>query len=38
MREGLSPYPLEGPGDADIERRHRQDPNYTGPERRIARR
>jgi hypothetical protein len=30
------PLPEDAPGDAAIERRHHQDPNYAGPERRIA--
>jgi hypothetical protein len=30
-----SPLPDDVPGDAAIERRHHQDPNYHGPERRI---
>ena len=32
------PYPLpdDAPGDAAIERRHRHDPGYTGPERRLG--
>jgi hypothetical protein len=28
--------PDDVPGDAAIERRHRHDPNYRGPERRIS--
>jgi hypothetical protein len=31
-----SPLPDDVPGDAAIERRRRQDSNYTGPERRIG--
>jgi hypothetical protein len=38
LLEGRSPFPLEAPGDADIERRHHHDPNYKGPERRVAHR
>jgi hypothetical protein len=37
-REGRSPEPEAAPGDAPIERRRRQDPAYTGVERRIGRR
>jgi hypothetical protein len=31
-----SPLPDDVPGDAAIERRRQQDPNYTGPERRVG--
>jgi hypothetical protein len=34
--EGRSPLPDDVPGDAAIERRHHRDPNYNGPERRVA--
>jgi hypothetical protein len=34
--ENRSPRPEDAPGDAAIERRHRHDPNYSGPERRIG--
>jgi hypothetical protein len=37
-REHRSAEPEAVPGDAAIERRRRQDPAYTGPERRIGRR
>ena len=32
-----SARPEDAPGDAAIERRHGSDPNYSGPERRLAR-
>jgi len=35
--EQRSARPEEAPGDAAIERRHAQDQNYRGPERRLAR-
>jgi hypothetical protein len=35
-REHRSPRPEDAPGDAAIERRHRRDQFYSGPERRIA--
>jgi hypothetical protein len=31
-----SARPEDAPGDAAVERRHRQDPNYNGPERRLG--
>jgi hypothetical protein len=34
--EGRSPLPDDVPGDAAYERRRHQDPNYSGPERRLA--
>jgi hypothetical protein len=34
--EHRSARPEDVPGDAAIERRHRHDANYTGPERRIG--
>jgi len=37
-REHRPAGPEDVPGDAAIERRHRPDPNYRGPERRVARR
>jgi hypothetical protein len=37
-REHRPPGPEDVPGDAAIERRHRPDPEYRGPERRQARR
>jgi hypothetical protein len=35
--EEPSARPEDAPGDAAIERRHGQDKNYTGPERRLGR-
>jgi len=32
-----SARPEDAPGDAPVERRRRQDPNYNGPERRLGR-
>ena len=37
-REHRPAEPDRVPGDPAIERRHRFDPDYTGPERRLARR
>jgi hypothetical protein len=37
-REGRPAEPERVPGDAAIERRHGPNPDYRGPERRIARR
>ncbi|MBA3260819.1 MAG: hypothetical protein H0T68_15310 [Gemmatimonadales bacterium] len=37
-REHRAAEPDRVPGDAAIERRHRLDPSYSGPERRLARR
>jgi hypothetical protein len=34
--ETRSARPEDVPGDAALERRHRRDPNYNGPERRIG--
>lgn len=34
--EDRSARPEDAPGDAAIERRRHRDPNYSGPERRIA--
>ena len=37
-REGRPAGPEDVPGDAAIERRHHLDPEYRGPERRLAHR
>jgi hypothetical protein len=34
--EGRSALPDDVPGDAAIERRHHDNPNYNGPERRVG--
>jgi hypothetical protein len=34
--EHRSARPEDVPGDAAVERRHRHDPNYNGPERRVG--